>query len=321
MHSHLQKRGLRMIGVLVFEDFQLLDASGPISASSRSPSPAGKRSPITVCAAKAGGVRRIRGRAQRAEFQARAARHADPCRRRRHARSRHATRRCIRALRRRAAAIGSPSVCSGAYFLAEAGLLDGRRATTHWSRTRRTSSRRYPKVKLDADRIFIQDGDIWTSAGITAGIDLALALIEDDSRRGVARGPRSSSSSTTAAPAASRSSRRLLELKSPSGRFSRCSPGCGNISTRSSPSSGWPSRPHEPAAFFAQLRGRDRHLAVEGRRAPAHRGRAGARAIRQRTHRAHRRSAGFGDPERMRRAFMRTFGHPPQSLRRAARAG
>eukprot|EP01035_Chromulina_nebulosa_P014070 gene14070-18623_t len=67
------------------------------------------------------------------------------------------------------------SVCSGAYLLAEAGLLDGRRATTHWSRTD-DFARRYPAVKLDADRIFIRDGDVWTSAGITAGIDLALAL-------------------------------------------------------------------------------------------------------------------------------------------------
>ncbi|HET6972171.1 MAG TPA: AraC family transcriptional regulator, partial [Phenylobacterium sp.] len=71
------------------------------------------------------------------------------------------------------------SVCSGAYLLAEAGLLDGRRATTHWGRTD-DFARRYPKVRLDADRIFIRDGDVWTSAGITAGIDLALALVEAD---------------------------------------------------------------------------------------------------------------------------------------------
>ncbi len=68
------------------------------------------------------------------------------------------------------------SVCSGAFFLAEAGLLDGRSATTHWESTDHFS-RLYPKVKLDAERIFIQDGDVWTSAGISAGIDLALALI------------------------------------------------------------------------------------------------------------------------------------------------
>jgi transcriptional regulator GlxA family with amidase domain len=78
------------------------------------------------------------------------------------------------------------SVCSGAYLLAAAGLLDGRRATTHWGSTD-DFSRRYPKVKLDAERIFIRDGDVWTSAGISAGIDLALALIEDDLGPEVAR--------------------------------------------------------------------------------------------------------------------------------------
>ena len=78
------------------------------------------------------------------------------------------------------------SVCSGAYLLAEAGLLDGRRATTHWERTA-DFRRRYPGVTVDTERIFIRDGDIWTSAGISAGIDLALALVEDDLGPAVAR--------------------------------------------------------------------------------------------------------------------------------------
>src|SRR6202012_5828974 len=63
--------------------------------------------------------------------------------------------------------------------LAEAGLLDGRRATTHWQRTRQFLSL-YPKVKLEADHIFVRDGDIWSSAGISAGIDLALAMVAED---------------------------------------------------------------------------------------------------------------------------------------------
>jgi transcriptional regulator GlxA family with amidase domain len=78
------------------------------------------------------------------------------------------------------------SVCSGAFLLAEAGLLEGRRATTHWESTEHFA-RLYPTVKLDAERIFIRDGDVWTSAGISAGIDLALALIEDDLGPEVAR--------------------------------------------------------------------------------------------------------------------------------------
>src|SRR5262245_32541866 len=78
------------------------------------------------------------------------------------------------------------SVCSGAFLLAAAGRLDGRRATTHWASSD-DFRRRYPRVKLDPDRIFVRDGDIWTSAGITAGIDLALALVEDDLGAEVAR--------------------------------------------------------------------------------------------------------------------------------------
>jgi transcriptional regulator GlxA family with amidase domain len=71
------------------------------------------------------------------------------------------------------------SVCTGAYLLAAAGLLDGRRATTHWSRCA-DFAKSYPAVDVDPDPIFIKDGDVATSAGVTAGIDLALAFVEDD---------------------------------------------------------------------------------------------------------------------------------------------
>ena len=71
------------------------------------------------------------------------------------------------------------SVCSGAFVLAAAGLLDGRRATTHWLAADRLASR-YPRVEVDADAIYVKDANVWTSAGVTAGIDLALALVEDD---------------------------------------------------------------------------------------------------------------------------------------------
>ncbi len=71
------------------------------------------------------------------------------------------------------------SVCSGAFLLAEAGLLDGRSVTTHWSRADRLQ-REYPTLLVDPDPIFIRAGDIWTSAGVTAGIDLALAMVEVD---------------------------------------------------------------------------------------------------------------------------------------------
>ncbi|MEU6084168.1 GlxA family transcriptional regulator [Streptomyces sp. NPDC047108] len=77
------------------------------------------------------------------------------------------------------------SVCSGAYVLAEAGLLDGRRATTHWSRCA-DLARRFPAVEVVPDAIYVRDGSTATSAGVTAGIDLALALVEEDVGRDIA---------------------------------------------------------------------------------------------------------------------------------------
>ncbi len=77
------------------------------------------------------------------------------------------------------------SVCSGAFILAEAGLLDGRRATTHWGSCD-LLARMYPAVSVDPDSIFVRDGDVWTSAGVTAGIDLTLAMVEDDLGREIA---------------------------------------------------------------------------------------------------------------------------------------
>jgi transcriptional regulator GlxA family with amidase domain len=77
------------------------------------------------------------------------------------------------------------SVCTGAFLLAEAGLLDGRRATTHWASAAELA-RRYTAVEVDPEPIFIRDGAVWTSAGVTAGMDLALALVEEDLGRDTA---------------------------------------------------------------------------------------------------------------------------------------
>ena len=71
------------------------------------------------------------------------------------------------------------SVCAGAFVLAAAGILDGRQATTHWELAD-TLAERYPRVKVDGDRIFTQNGNVWTSAGVSAGTDLALAMLEED---------------------------------------------------------------------------------------------------------------------------------------------
>ena len=79
------------------------------------------------------------------------------------------------------------SVCTGAFLLAEAGLLDGRRATTHWAMCRQLAEQ-FPRVSVERDPIFVRDGNVYTSAGVTAGMDLALALVEEDFGREVALG-------------------------------------------------------------------------------------------------------------------------------------
>lgn len=86
----------------------------------------------------------------------------------------------LKAGRQRARRCGS--ICTGAFVLAAAGLLDGKRATTHWAMAAELS-RRYPQVAVDVDRIFVRDGRVYTSAGVTAGIDLALGMIEEDHGR------------------------------------------------------------------------------------------------------------------------------------------
>lgn len=88
-----------------------------------------------------------------------------------------ATVQAVREAARRAKRV--VSVCSGAFFLAAAGILNGRRATTHWAAADRFAGT-YPGVRLEPDAIYVRDGTVATSGGVTAGIDLALALVEDD---------------------------------------------------------------------------------------------------------------------------------------------
>ncbi len=83
----------------------------------------------------------------------------------------------VRAGARRAGRIAS--ICSGAFFLAEAGLLNGKRAATHW-RSVELLAKRYPDIDVEPDALFVRDGKIWSSAGVTAGMDLALALVRED---------------------------------------------------------------------------------------------------------------------------------------------
>ena len=115
------------------------------------------------------------------------------------------------------------SVCSGAFLLAEAGRLDGRAATTHWDSTERFREA-YPLVQLDPDRIYTHDGDVWTSAGISAGIDMALALIEDDYGPVLARRTAQQLVVHSRRPGGQSQFSGLLELGGSSGRFEQLVP-------------------------------------------------------------------------------------------------
>ena len=152
-----------MIGVLVFPDFQLLDAAGPISAFEIAARFADNAPSIKVLAVTPGPVRSSSG----VEMLARGLRPSTAITTLivaggegvRHAATFAKTLAFVRSMAKRGVRIAS--VCSGAYILAEAGLLDGRRATTHWQRTRHFL-KTYPQVKLEPDRIFTRDGNIWT---------------------------------------------------------------------------------------------------------------------------------------------------------------
>jgi transcriptional regulator GlxA family with amidase domain len=118
----------------------------------------------------------------------------------------------------------------GAFTLAEAGLLDGKRATTHWN-YRRELQLRYPMVKVQEDRIFVIDGSVWTSAGMTATMDLVLAMVERDIGPELARA------------ADSRSSRPFSNSSRSPTEFKPLSHSRGKISTLSLPWKGWRRRP------------------------------------------------------------------------------
>jgi transcriptional regulator GlxA family with amidase domain len=312
-----------MIGILVFPDFQLLDAAGPISVFEIANRFNGAPASIKVVAATPGEVRSSSGVALLARgFRSVSAmdtlivaggegvRTAATCKR---------TLDFVRAAVRRGCRVAS--VCSGAYLLAEAGVLDGRRATTHWSRTRHFLSA-YPKIKLEPDKIFIRDGNIWSSAGISAGIDLALAMASEDFGDEVARSTARQLVIYHRRAGGQSQFSSLLELKAPTGRFAALLSWAREhldqplTVEQLAEQAGMSSR-HFTRAFIAET-GATPSKAVERLRIEVARQRvqSSGEAIE-----GVARSTGFRDPERMRRAFIRAFGQPPQSLRRAARAG
>ena len=228
-----------------------------------------------------------------------------------------------RVLLRRCAEAGLriATTCNAMLLLAEAGLLDGRRATTHWQRTRHFV-KTYPQVRLEPDRIFVRDGDVWTSAGITAGIDLSLAMIAEDYGDEIAQNTAKQLVLYHRRSGGQSQFSSLLELKAPNGRFgpllawARENLDAPLTVEDLAEQAGMSSR-HFTRAFMAET-GTTPSKAVERLRIEVARQRvqSSSEAI-ERVAQA----TGFRDPERMRRAFIRAFGQPPQSLRRAARAG
>jgi len=176
----------RRVVIVIFPDVQLLDVAGPLDVFSMATwlGPAGEQRYTTeIIAPQAGPVRTASALPIVASRSLRGCRGpidtlviggglgvTEASRDR-------ALVRWIRAAATRARRVAS--VCSGAFLLAEAGLLDGKRATSHWA-TCDALRARFPAIKVEDDPIFVRDGAVWTSAGITAGIDLALALVEED---------------------------------------------------------------------------------------------------------------------------------------------
>jgi transcriptional regulator GlxA family with amidase domain len=211
------------------------------------------------------------------------------------------------------------SVCSAAFLLAAAGLLDGRRATTHWDSVDRFAQR-YPKVRVDPDRIFVRDRDIWTSAGITAGIDLSLALVEDDLGPGVARRVAQQLVVHQRRPGGQSQFSALLDIGGRTGRFAALTDwmrshlgerltverlaGEAAMSPRNFARAFLAETGSTPAKAVERLRLETARTAVETSLRPL-----------EGTAVAH----GFTDAGHMRLAFLRNLGQPPQALRRAAR--
>ncbi|MEV0410765.1 GlxA family transcriptional regulator [Streptomyces sp. NPDC050448] len=209
------------------------------------------------------------------------------------------------------------SVCTGGLLLAEAGLLDGRRATTHWYVCEQMA-RDYPKVKVEPDPIYVRDGRVATSAGVTAGIDLALALVEEDHGRelalGIARhlvvflrrpGNQAQFSAQLAAQTAQRDPLREVQ------QWITEHPG-SDLSVESLAARARLSPRHFARAFQAETgvtpgRYVERVRVEHARRLLEDTGDGVAQISR---------ACGYGTPEALRRAFVKNLGHPPAEYRR-----
>lgn len=210
-------------------------------------------------------------------------------------------------------------VCTGAFALAEAGLLDGRSATTHWAHARRLQER-FPAVRVDEDRIFIADGNIWTSAGMSAAIDLTLALIEDDHGSALARSIARKLVVYHRRPGGQSQFSALLELEPRSDRVRRALIYAKDHLRDPLPVEALAEAanlsPRQFTRVFREETGQSPAKAVERLRLEA------AKVMMEEGHHPMEvvaRETGFTDRSRMRRAFLRAYGQPPQSLRRSLR--
>jgi transcriptional regulator GlxA family with amidase domain len=313
----------RSVGVVIFEDFQLLDAAGPISAFEMpmrglDPPPYA----LSVMAPKAGPVRASCGVEMMAQAMPREPKFDTLI-----VAGGMGTRVAMqdkRMLAFVAAAAKSArrlcSVCSGSYVLAAAGVLEGKRATTHWRRTP-DFQKRFPGVKLEPDCIYTHDGKVWTSAGITAGIDLALALIADDLGEEISRRAAQELVVYHRRPGGQSQFSALLDIERTEGRFTKLlawmRERLDEPLTVEQLAEQANMSPRNFARAFTAETGVTPAKAVERLRLET--------AREQVEHSTETidviaRDVGFGDPERMRRAFIRAFGQPPQALRRLARA-
>lgn len=308
----------RTIAFLIYPDFQLLDAAGPLAAFeiaeryqrgcyalrllALTPGPVASSCGVPLLAQPALRARGIDTLLVAGGNGSRAAAQCQP------------TRRFLLACARRARRIAS--VCSGSYLLAAAGLLDGRSATTHWSRSA-DFARKFPAVRLDADRIFVRDGNIWSSAGISAGIDLALALIAEDLGESIARQTAQQLVVYYRRPGGQSQFSALLQMQRGDGRFASLLEHVRSDLTRRHSVSDLAEfscmSPRHFARVFRAEMGINPAQAVQRLRLEAARAALESGA---RSNQLIARACGFGSAARMRRGFLRVLGSSPSALRR-----
>ncbi|ODU81051.1 GlxA family transcriptional regulator [Novosphingobium sp. SCN 63-17] len=310
------------IGIYLYPDFQLLDACGPITSFEIAGRMAGRPYRLLPISAAGGPVRSSSGIA----LDTVAAQGAGPFdtlvvvggNGSRDAMREPANTDFLRTAARDVRRLCS--VCSGAFLLAGAGLLDGRRATTHWRRAK-LLARLFPAVKVDPDRIHIRDGHIWTSAGITAGIDLALALIAQDLGDALAQRVAQDMVVYYRRPGGQSQFSALAELGGDESEFSALLEWIrSHLHERLTVERLAEQAAMSPRNFsraFSRSMGIGPARVVERLRLEVARERVehSSMPVEQVA-----RATGFHDPERMRRAFLRAFGQPPQAMRRIAQS-